>query len=538
MGLVDSILPRGTKASRVALATLSTILFLTFLDTTIMSVALYDLQQTLHTTVADLQWIVNAYALVFAALMLAFGTLGDRLGRRKVMLAGVVVFVAGSILGAFAPNTAVLIAARGIMGIGAAACEPGTLSILRHLYPDKRDRARALGIWAAVAGLALAMGPVIGGILVGLGGWPAIFWFNVAAGVLAFVAALRTVPESADPEAGRFDWGGFILGPLALGTIVFAIILGEGSGYTAPLVLTLFAVGIVAMALFAFVETRVKAPMLRVQYMRKPAFAGSLVVAFATYFGVFSIFFLTALYLQVVLGYTAYRTAALFVPMALGMIIASAIAGRWVAESGPRIPVAVGCFCAGAGVLFTDLALSGSVTYLPMVFSLLLAGVGFGIAVVPITSVALSALPARHSGMAASATTTAREVGTVIGVAALGSLFNTKLIGFLTTGLIREGVPEEWRKVVIDAVLTGQFSGEAAKQAEALYGDIAKKVVGVAYAAVHSGVSLALVVAGGVILVSGMVAYFTFTPARLDAQQDGEPDGPGDISVENGISGL
>jgi EmrB/QacA subfamily drug resistance transporter len=531
LGLADSILPRGTKASRVALATLSTILFLTFLDTTIMSVALYDLQQTLHTTVADLQWIVNAYALLFAALMLAFGTLGDRLGRRKVMLAGVIVFVAGSVLGALAPNIATLTAARGLMGIGAAACEPGTLSILRHLYPERRDRARALGIWAAVAGLALAMGPVIGGILVGLGGWPAIFWFNVAAGALAFGAALRFIPESADPEAARFDWGGFILGPVALGTIVFAIILGEGSaGYTAPHVLTLFAVGAATMVLFTVVELRVKAPMLKVQYMRKPAFSGSLVVAFATYFGVFSIFFLTALYLQVVLGYTAYSTAALFVPMALGMIIASAIAGRWVAESGPRIPVAVGCLCAGAGVLFTDLSLSGSVTYLPMVFSLLLAGVGFGIAVVPITSVALGALPARHSGMAASATTTAREVGTVIGVAALGSLFNTKLIGFLTTGLIREGVPEEYRKVVIDAVLTGQFSGEAARQAEALYGDIARKVVGVAYAAVHSGVSLALLVAGGVILASGMVAYFTFTPERLDIEQGAPVADSGDLS--------
>jgi predicted MFS family arabinose efflux permease len=437
------------------------------------------------------------------------------------MLAGVVVFIAGSILGALAPNTAVLIAARGIMGLGAAACEPGTLSILRHLYPERRDRARSLGIWAAVAGLALAMGPVIGGLLVGGGGWPAIFWFNVAAGILAFVGAIRWVPESADPEAGRFDWAGFILGPVALGTIVFAIIVGEGqAGYTAPYVLALFAIGAVTMALFVFVETRVKAPMVRMQYMRKPAFAGSLAIAFATYFGVFSIFFLTALYLQVVLGYTAYRTAALFVPMALGMIVASAIAGRWVAESGPRTPVAVGCFCAGAGVLFTDLALSAdTVTYLPMMFSLLLAGVGFGIAVVPITSVALSALPARHSGMAASATTTAREVGTVIGVAALGSLFNTKLIGFLTTGLIREGVPEEWRKVVIDAVLTGQFSGEAAKQAEALYGDIVIKVQGVAYAAVHSGVSLALIVAGGVILASGLVAYFTFTPSRLELEQ-------------------
>jgi EmrB/QacA subfamily drug resistance transporter len=518
MRLADSVLPSGTRASRLALATLSAILFLTFLDTTIMSVALYDLQQTLHTTVAEMQWIVNAYALLFASLMLAFGSLGDRLGRRKVMLGGLGVFVIGSILGAFAPNTATLIAARGVMGIGAAACEPGTLSILRHVYPDRGDRARALGVWAAVAGLALAMGPVIGGILVGLGGWPAIFWFNVAAGLVALFAARRTVPESADPEAGKFDWAGFILGPVALGTLVFAIIVGETAGYTAPHVLVLFAIGFATGALFVFAELRSKAPMLRVQYLRKPAFAGSLAVAFATYFGVFSIFFLTALYLQVVLGYTAYRTAALFVPMALGMIVASGIAGRWVAESGPRVPVAVGCFCAGAGVLFTDLSLSGSVTYLPLVFSLLLAGVGFGIAVVPITSVALSALPARHSGMAASATTTAREVGTVIGVAALGSLFNTKLIDFLTTRLIQLEVPEEWRKFVIDAVLTGQFSGAAAEEAEKLYGDMVAKVVGAAYAAVHSGVSFALIVAGCVILASGFVAYFTFSPKRMEAE--------------------
>jgi hypothetical protein len=285
-------------------------------------------------------------------------------------------------------------------------------------------------------------------------------------------------------------------------------------------VLALFAIGAVTLALFIFVETRVKAPMVRMQYMGKPAFGGSLAVAFATYFGVFSIFFLTALYLQVVLGYTAYRTAALFVPMALGMIVASAIAGRWVAESGPRVPVTVGCFCAGAGVLFTDLSLSADkVTYLPMMFSLLLAGVGFGIAVVPITSVALSALPARHSGMAASATTTAREVGTVIGVAALGSLFNTKLLDFLTTRLIQLNVPPEYRQLVINAVLTGQFSGDAAKQAEAQFGDIVTKVVGAAYAAVHSGVSLALIVAGGVILASGIVAFFTFTPSRLELEQ-------------------
>jgi EmrB/QacA subfamily drug resistance transporter len=505
--------------SRRTLITLSGILFLTFLDTTIMSVALEDLQATLHTTVSQIQWVVNGYALLFASLMLAFGTLGDRLGRKRVMLFGVVVFVAGSVFGALAPNTESLIAARAIMGIGAAACEPGTLSILRHVYPDRSARARALGVWAAVAGLALAMGPVIGGILVGLGGWRAIFWFNLAAGAVALFFALSAVPESSDPETGRFDFAGFILGPVALGTVVFAIIVGETAGYGAAHVIALFVIGVVAGGLFAFAELRTKAPMLKVDYFQKPAFAGSLAVAFATYFGVFSIFFLTALYLQIVLAYSAFHLATLFVPMALAMIIASAFAGRWVALRGPRLPVAIGCFTAGAGVLLTDLALRGdSAAFAPLVLSLTLAGAGFGIAVVPITSVALSALPARHSGMAASATTTSREVGTVLGVAALGSVFNTKLIDFLTRRLTELGWPKEVRDIIISYVLTGQAppgTEGIVAAAQSQYPDEIKQATQAAYDAVHSGVSLSLLVAGCVILASGLVAWFTFSPERL-----------------------
>lgn len=501
----------GRLGSRRALLTLCGVLFLTFLDTTIMSVALADLQSTLNTTVPQMQWIINAYALMFAALMLAFGALGDQLGRRRLILVGLSIFVAGSLLGALAPNTYWLISARGIMGIGAAACEPGTLSIIRHLYPDARERARALGIWAAIAGLALAMGPVIGGILVGLGGWRDIFWFNVAAGALAFIAAISFLPESSDRESGRFDWPGFILGPIALGTIVFAIILGETAGYHAGHVLALFAVGVVAAVVFGFVETRAKNPMLNVRYFRKTPFSGSLFVAFATYFGVFSIFFLTALYLQIVVGYSAYRIAALFVPMALAMILASAIAGRWVALVGPRLPVAVGCLAAGGGVLLTDFSMLHSVVFVELAAYLVLAGVGFGIAVVPITSVALSIVPAKHSGMAASATTTSREVGTVLGVAALGSLFSRQLMTYLTSELIRLGVPKEFRQIVIDAVLTGKTSGAGAQQATQQFGGIVAKVIQAAYDAVHSGVTISLAVAGGVILLSGLVAWLTFS---------------------------
>ena len=505
--------------SRRVLATLTGILFLTFLDTTIMSVSMENMQFSLHVSVTSLQWVVNAYALVFASLMLAFGGLGDRLGRKRVMLAGVAVFIAGSVLGALAPNVQVLIAARGIMGVGAAACEPGTLSILRHVYPERGSRARALGVWAAVAGLALAMGPVLGGILVGLDGWRAIFWFNLAAGILAFVLALSFVPESSDPQTGRFDYLGFVLGSAALALIVFGIIVGENSGYGSTSVIVLFAVGVLAGGLFALVELRTSAPMLDVRYLAKPSFTGSLAVAFATYFGVFSIFFLTALYLQVVPGYSAYRIAVLFVPMAVTMILASIFAGRWVARSGPRLPVTVGCLAAGLGVLLTDLVLLGAADFGPLVLTLALAGAGFGIAVVPITSVALSVVPARHSGMAASATTTSREVGTVVGVAALGSLFNGQLISFLTKQLVELGVPAPLQNVVINAVVTGQVSlqGQSAAAAEAQYGPVVTKVILAAYDALHHGLTISLFAAAGVILVSALVAWFTFRPERMPA---------------------
>lgn len=504
----------AARTNRI-LATLCGILFLTFLDTTIMSVTLEDLQLSMHVSVSSLQWVVNGYALTFASLMLAFGTLGDRLGRKRVMLGGMVVFVAGSIFGALAPNIGSLIAARAIMGVGAAACEPGTLSILRQAYPDRRARARALGIWAAVAGLALAMGPVIGGILVGAGGWRGIFWFNLAAGVLALALAFRWVPESSDPETARFDVPGFVLGPAALALIVFAIIVGENSGYFSGAVIALFAAGVVAAVLFGFAERRSEAPMLNIGYFRKTAFSGSLAVAFATYFGVFSIFFLTALYLQIVLGYSAYRAAALFVPMAVAMIVASTLAGRWVAESGPRRPVATGCFLAGIGVLLTDVVLMGSASFVLLVLTLTLAGLGFGIAVVPITSVALSAVPSKHSGMAASATTTSREVGTVLGVAALGSLFNERLISFLTQRMVDLNIPKEFQGFVLNAVVTGQMSGDNAATAEQTYGPIVGKVVTAAFEALHSGLTISLFVAGGVILASGFVAWLTFSPQKL-----------------------
>lgn len=504
------------------LATLCLVLFLTFLDNTVVSVTLANVQSSLHTGVVQLQWVVDGYALVFASFMLPAGALADRLGRKKVMLVGVGLFCAGSTLAALAPNASVLIAARAVMGLGAAASEPGTLSMIRHLYTDEGHRARALGIWAAVSGVALAVGPLVGGTLVGLWSWRAIFWFNLFIGAVALAMTAIFVPESADREAGRIDIGGIILGALTLATASFAIIQGEQSGYVTWWIDAFFAASIVFGLLFLYVEHRVRRPILDFSLFRRGPFAGSLFVAFAAYFGTFSIFFFTALYLQVVVDASPYATAVTFIPMAAGLIIASLLTGPWVARQGPRIPMTVGCVLAAAGILITGGTLGPHVDLTTLGWILSLAGIGFGIMLVPVTSTPLTVVPPEHSGMAASATNTSREMGAVFGVAVLGSIVNAKLTGQLAARLKAIGIPPSFQNLVIHAVTGGGLGGGgAASSAEhsknATIAKIATKVVNAAYQAFGSGLHVALNISGILLLVGAVVSLLTIHGRRADS---------------------
>jgi EmrB/QacA subfamily drug resistance transporter len=502
----------GSRAQSVALATLCLVLFLTFLDNTVVSVGLADVQSSLHAGITSLQWVVNGYALTFAAFMLAGGTLGDMLGRKKVMLAGVAVFCAGSVMAAVAPNVDILIGGRIIMGLGAAASEPGTLSIIRHVYPDRRTRADALGVWAAVSGLALALGPVIGGVLVGLWSWHAIFWFNLVFGAVAFIMALLFVPETSDRGSGRIDWIGIVLGALALASVSFGIIQGEESGYLTWWIDLCFAAAVVLGAVFVFAERRIRPPILDFSLFRKAPFSGSVFVAFAAYFGTFSIFFFTALYIDVVVNASAYQTAVTFLPMAAGLIVASIVTGPWVARQGARIPMTVGCVLAAVGIVISS-HLIGPHVYLPTLgWALTIAGVGFGIMLVPVTSTPLTVVRPEHSGMAASVTNTSREMGAVFGVAVLGSIVNSKLTGQLAARLKALGIPPNFQTVVIRAVDGGGsgLSGGAASKAEhsndPKIAALANKVVGAAYDAFGSGLHIALDISAVLLVVGAVVA--------------------------------
>jgi EmrB/QacA subfamily drug resistance transporter len=495
----------------VALAALCTLLFLTFLDNTIVSVALGNVQLDLHANVSSLQWVVSAYALTFASIMLACGMIGDEFGRKLVMLCGAGVFCGGSLLCALAPNIELLIAGRAIMGLGAAASEPGTLSMLRHLYTDQRSRDRAVGIWAAVSGLALALGPVVGGAIVGVWSWRGIFWFNLAFGLTALIVAAIVLPESADPNAHRVDTAGTLLGAASLAALVFAVIRGESSGFASPQVLALFVVGGVAAVAFFWWESRAAHPILDLHFLRVPAFATANVAAFCTYFATFAIFFFTALYLEEVVGDSGYKIALVFLPMTALMILTAVLAGRWTTSVGPRWSIFVGCVLFSAGLLLANLSLSPHPDYWALVTSLGLTGIGIGATVVPITSSALTAVPPERSGMAASATNTSREIGAVTGVAVLGALVNARLSSGLVSQLRRLGIPANFQAIVIHAVETGGVpsspnSAGAGGAAAAGHASLVQKVIDAAYTAFHDGLHSALYLSAILVFLAGVFA--------------------------------
>lgn len=500
-----------------ALVTLLFVLFLTFLDNTVVTVVLDHVQQDLHASVSQLQWVVNGYALAFAGLMLSFGTVGDVFGRKKVMLAGVAIFCSGSIIAAMAPSTDVLISARVIMGVGAAASEPGTLSMIRQLYPDSATRARSLGVWAAVSSLGLALGPLVGSLLVYGWSWRAIFWFNVFFGAMAFVSALWALPESSDPVGARFDVGGFVLGALTLGSVTFAIILGETHGYRTWWIGLLFGFAVVCALGFVIVEFWVKNPVLDVRYFKKPTFTGANLISFTVYFGTFAIFFMVALYLQVVAGASPLGLALNFVPLAVGMVGSSLLTGRWVAIWGPRIPMATGCFLAGAGVLLTNHMVSPHVGVHQIGWTMFVAGVGVGMAMVPVTSAVLGSVPAQHSGMASSTTNTFRELGAVVGVAVLGSIINGQLTVNLVQRLTAIGIPKAYQSIVVSAVTTGAYKSEAqtvtAKNPAVSH--IVNEVISAAYGAFGRGLHLSLDVAGALLLGSSVLSLATVYGRRV-----------------------
>jgi EmrB/QacA subfamily drug resistance transporter len=396
-------------------------LFIVGIDVTIVNVALPSIQRNFHASVSDLQWTIDAYSLVIACLLMLSGSMADRFGRRRVFQIGLFIFALGSLLCSVAPGLGWLVAFRGMQAIGGSMLNPVALSIIVNTFTDPRERAKAMGIWGSVFGLSLALGPVIGGVLVSGIGWRSIFWINVPIGVAAIVLTQIFVPESKAARARRIDPFGQGIVVVMLGSLTYGIIEGPNRGWNSPLILGLFVLCALSTAAFVVTELRRREPLIDVRFFRSAPFSGASLIAVAA-FGVMGGFlFLNTLYLQDVRHYSALDSGLLTLPMALMLFIFARVSGSLVGSRGPRLPLALaGVPLAIGALLLTRLTGHTSIYYLILAY--LFIGIGCGLVNAPISNTAMSGMPIDQAGVAGGVASTSRQVGSSLGVAVTGSI--------------------------------------------------------------------------------------------------------------------
>jgi EmrB/QacA subfamily drug resistance transporter len=391
------------------------------MDVTIVNVALPAIQSDLRATVSGLQWILDAYTLVVASLLMLAGSVSDRVGRRRVFQVGLLVFTTGSLLCSLAHSIGQLIGFRALQGLGASMLNPVALSIIANAFPQPRARARAVGVWGAVAGASLALGPLIGGALTQSVGWRSIFWINLPICLAAVALTARFVPESKAQRARAFDPVGQILVFVSLASLTYAVIEGPRSGWTSALILGLFATSGAALVLFLLYEPRRRHPLLDLRFFRSVPFSSAALLAVCAFASFAGFLFLNALYLQEVRGLSAFHSGLCTLPLAIAMMVCAPLSGRLVGRHGTRPSL----LAAGVGFLLSTLVLTGLSVSTPMVLILLayvLFGVGLGMVNPAITNNAVAGMPLSQAGVAAAIASTSRQVGAALGVAVAGTV--------------------------------------------------------------------------------------------------------------------
>jgi EmrB/QacA subfamily drug resistance transporter len=415
------------------LAAVSTGTFMLLLDITIVNVALPSIQAGLHSSFTDLQWVVDAYALTLAALLLTAGSLADRLGRRRIFAAGLVLFAASSLLCGLAQSPLMLNLSRGLQGVGGAMMFATSLALLGTAYRG-RDRGIAFGVWGAVTGAAVSVGPIVGGVLTQGISWRWIFLVNVPIGIIALALTLTKVEESRAPESARLDVPGFVVFTAALGTLVFGLIESSLKGWGSGVVEgCLIASGVLIVA-FVVIERRSRGPMLDLSLFRVPAFAGAAIVAFAVSASIFSMFLYLTLYLQDVLRLSPLNAGLRFLAFSGVVFVASAIAGRLTTVVPVRLLMGAGLLVTGVSLMLMR-GLSVSSSWIHLLPAFLVGGLGTGLINPPLASTAISVVPPRQAGMGSGINSTFRQVGFATGIAALGSIFTSKVRAHVTAGL-------------------------------------------------------------------------------------------------------
>src|SRR4051794_9602538 len=505
----DPIDDRVHRRRWATLAVLCVSLLVIVIDNTIVNVALPTLVRDLGTSISDLQWVVDAYTLVFAGLLLTAGSLGDRFGRKRALTAGLVVFGTASAAAAFAGGVDSLIAARAVMGIGAALIMPATLSILTNVFTDARERALAIGLWSGVAGIAVALGPVTGGFLLEHFWWGSVFIVNVPIVIAAIVAGHFLVPNSRNPKHPKLDLFGAGLSVVGLGALVAAIIEAPSNGWTDPLIVTGFAVAVISLATFVWWERRIDEPMLDVRFFANPRFTAASVNVTLVFFALFGFIFLATQYLQFVLGYTAFEAGLRTLPFAFALMVMAPLSSKAVQWFGTKRVVVTGMllFASGLVVASTSTVDSG---YGPVMLAMVLMGAGMGLSVAPATESIMGALPLHQAGVGSAVNDTSREVGGALGVAIVGSMLSSLYSSNLNAKL-PANVPSQVRDAADQSV-------GAALQVSAQLGRVGAPLADAARESFVYAMTRASLVTAAVAVVGALLAW-RFLPARAAEAQ-------------------
>jgi EmrB/QacA subfamily drug resistance transporter len=432
-------------------------LFMIMLDNTVVNVALPSIQQDLGASISGLEWTVSGYTLSFAVLLATGGRLGDIFGRRRMFLTGVIVFALSSATAGLAPSETALVASRVVQGIGAALMMPGTLSIITDAFPA-HERGKAMGTWAGVSALALAIGPVLGGFLTEHVTWRAIFYINIPVAIGAVAATLFAVRESRDTSVGRdVDYPGVAVLTVGLTALVLALVQGNSWGWGSAQVLALIAVAVVALPVFVAVENRVKAPIVQFDLLSDRNFLGAIVVALIISFAMLGVFFFLALYMQDILHYTPLEAGVRFLPSTLMIVAVAPISGRLADRFGPRWLI-VGGLTLVAASLFTFSGIATDSGYLDLLPGFMLLGIGIAMTMSPMTSAAMNAVPVQKAGVASGVLSMFRMVGGSLGVAVTGAIFQGLVSDKLDTLLSGSGISASQRGAVAEQLGGGSVA--------------------------------------------------------------------------------
>jgi len=433
-------------------------LFMIMLDNTVVNVALPSIQKDLGASISGLEWTINGYTLSFAVLLATGGRLGDIFGRRRMFMTGVTIFALSSATAGFAPSETALVVSRVVQGVGAALMMPGTLSIITNAFPPE-ERGKALGTWAGVSALALAIGPVLGGFLTEHVSWRAIFYINIPVAIGAVAATLFAVRESRDTSVGRdVDYAGVAVLTTGLTALVLALVEGNSWGWGSTEIIALLVVAAIALPTFVFVENRVKAPMVQFDLLSDRNFLGAVVVALIITFAMMGVFFFLALYMQDILGYTPLEAGVRFLPSTLMIVGVAPVAGRLADRFGPRWLIAGGLTLVAASLFsFSGIAVASG--YLDLLPGFMLLGIGIAMTMSPMTSAAMNAVPVQKAGVASGVLSMFRMVGGSLGIAITGAIFQGLVSSRLSDLLAGSGVSAAQQSRISDQLGSGSAEG-------------------------------------------------------------------------------